>query len=241
MSVRPSAAFPTTRWTLIASAGSPAGSQRDEALLELCRAYWQPVYWFIRRCGHPADSAQDLAQDFFLWLLEKPFLERAEPDRARFRSYLLGGLKHFLSDEADRRRALKRGGPGLVPMTIEDAEERHWRNLRDTETPETVFDRQYALTIVNRATKELRTEMARQGKEEVFIKLQGCLTGAADQVPYAELAAQLGTTEGAVRVTIHRLRRRCRDLIRAEIANLVLDPADVDAELQFMIQALSAN
>ncbi|HLK66371.1 MAG TPA: sigma-70 family RNA polymerase sigma factor [Bryobacteraceae bacterium] len=241
MSGRPSAAFPTTRWTLIASLGSPAGAQRDEALLELCRAYWQPVYWFIRRCGHPADSAQDLAQDFFLWLLEKPFLERAEPDRARFRSYLLGGLKHFLSDEWDRRRALKRGGSHLIPVDLQDAEEHYERSLRDTETPETVFDRRYALTIVHRATGELRASMAREGKEELFGKLQGYLPGGSEQVPYAEIAGQLGTTEGAVRVTIHRLRRRCRDLIRAEIANLVLDPSDVDSELQFLIQALSAK
>jgi RNA polymerase sigma factor (sigma-70 family) len=232
--------FPTTRWTLIVSAGSVPSSERDAALLELCRGYWTPVHAFICRCGYKEDAAKDLTQDFFLHLLEKSLLRDATPERGRFRSYLLASLKNFLANQWDRRQALKRGGNcTLVPLDSDRADTLYTHHARTGETPETAFDRQYALTVIERAIGNLKADMARDGKEPLFRLLQPYLVDHASAPPYAELAEQSGTTEGALRVALHRLRRRCSESIRLEVAHLVSNPSEVDGELRYLLKSLS--
>ena len=233
--------FEATRWSIvIAAGGGAADSQRAHRALEhLCTAYWYPLYAFVRRQGHSPHDAQDLTQEFFARLLARNFLGDADPSKGRFRSFLLGALKHFLSDEWDRARAQKRGG-GHQPISLdaESAETRYQLEPADESSAEKIYERRWALALLDEVLKRLRDEFTRDGKEHVFDELKSALTGG--KIPYAEIAARLGVKEGAVRTAIHRLRTRYRDIVRAEIAETVASPADVDAEMQHLFAALSA-
>jgi RNA polymerase sigma factor (sigma-70 family) len=230
--------FPTTRWTLVLAAGDPHRKEAGSALVSLCENYWYPLYAYLRRRGYPADQAQDLTQEFFVRVLEGRYLDRADPERGRFRSFLLTSLKFFVADEADRQRAHKRGGGALVPLEFSSGEERYQREPAHDETPERIFERRWALSVLDRVVDRLREEFVRHGRPEHFEGLKVFLLGQSD-APYATLAREMNTSEGALKVAIHRLRKRYRDLFRQEIADTVADPAEVESELRYLAAVLT--
>ena len=230
--------FLTTHWSLVLAAGSTETSQSREALARLCQLYWYPVYVFIRRQEHSADEAGDLTQEFFLRVLDKSYLKQADPQRGRFRSFLIACLRHFLSNEADRARAQKRGGGhAILPLEIETGEQRYQLEPRDELTPDKVFDRQWTLMLLERVLGQLRTEQIDRGKEKVFEELKGVLAGESD-LPYSVVGRTLGMSEDAVKVAVHRLRKRFRELLTAEVAQTVSDPNDVRDEIRYLIESV---
>jgi RNA polymerase sigma factor (sigma-70 family) len=232
------AQFPTTRWTLVVAAGDPHRKEARSALVYLCENYWYPLYAYLRRRGHPADQAQDLTQEFFVRLLEGRYLDRADPEKGRFRSFLLTSLKFFVADEDDRQRARKRGGGTVMPLEFSSGEERYQREPAHDETPERIFERRWALSMLDRVVERLREEFVQHGSPDHFERLKVFLLGQSD-APYAAMARQMNTSEGALKVAIHRLRKRYRELFRQEIADTVADPADVESELRFLAAVLT--
>jgi RNA polymerase sigma-70 factor (ECF subfamily) len=226
----------TTRWSLILAARHPETPDGGAALAGICESYWYPVYAFIRRQGYHADEAGDLTQAFFARLIEKEYLRQATPARGRFRSFLFASVRHFLSNERDRARALKRGGvQGPVSLDLRDAEGRFRLEPADGITPERLFDRQWALALLERVLARLDAELEGRGH---FDRLKGFLTGDGAE-DYHDAAAALGMSEGAVKVAVHRLRRRYRERVRREVARLVADPSLVDEEIRHLIRALT--
>jgi RNA polymerase sigma-70 factor (ECF subfamily) len=225
--------FPATRWTLVVAAGDRHRKETRSALVVLCETYWYPLYVYLRRRGFPADQAQDLTQEFFIRLLEGRYLDRADPEKGRFRSFLLTSLKFFVADEADRQRAQKRGGGAVVPLEFSSGEDRYQREPAHNETPERIFERRWALSVLDQVVERLRKEFLHHGRPEHFERLKVFLLGQSD-APYAALARELNTSEGAIKVAIHRLRKRYRDLFRQEIADTVANPSEVGPELRFL-------
>ena len=232
--------FPTTRWTLVVAAADPQRNETRCALASLCEAYWYPLYAYVRRRGYPADQAQDLTQEFFMRVLEGRYLDRADPEKGRFRSFLLTSLKFFVADEEDRQRARKRGGGAVLPLEFWSGEQRYQREPAHDETPERVFERRWALSVLDRVVEKLRDEFVQHGRPEHFERLKIFLLGQSD-APYAALALEMNTSEGALKVAIHRLRKRYRELFRQEIADTVADPAEVESELRYLASALTAK
>lgn len=232
--------FATTHWSLVAAAKSDEASRTHarEALEQLCRAYWYPLYAFVRFRGYSSDDAQDLTQAFFARIIETGGLASADPERGRFRSYLLGALKHFLANEWHRTKAQKRGGHvQFVPWDALDPESRYAGAASQVDDPEKLFDRDWALETTAAALQALRDEMARAGNAAQFDVLKGNLTGE-EESSREEAAAQLNMSEGAVKVAIHRLRQRYRKLLRAAIAATVSNEADLDDEMRYLIAIL---
>ncbi|MBZ5600902.1 MAG: sigma-70 family RNA polymerase sigma factor [Acidobacteriia bacterium] len=230
--------FPTTRWTLVIAAADPQRKEARAALISLCENYWYPLYAYLRRRGYPVDQAQDLTQEFFIRVLEGRYLDRAAPEKGRFRSFLLTSLKFFVADEEDRQRAHKRGGGALLPLEFSSGEDRYRREPVHDETPERIFERRWALSVLDRVVEKLRDEFVQHGRPEHFERLKVFLLGKSD-APYAALAREMKTSEGALKVAIHRLRKRYRDLFRQEIADTVADPAQVESELRFLADVLT--
>ena len=233
-----SSQFPTTRWTLVVAAADPCRKEARSALVSLCESYWYPLYAYLRRRGYSADEAQDLTQEFFIRVLEGRYLDRADPEKGRFRSFILTSLKFFVADEQDRQRACKRGGGELLPLEFSSGEGRYQREPAHDETPERIFERRWALSLLDRVVERLRNEFVHHGRLEHFERLKVFLLGQSD-APYAALALEMNTSEGALKVAIHRLRKRYRELFRQEIADTVADPADVESELRFLAAVLS--
>jgi len=232
--------FATTRWSLVLAAGRDSTGSASAALSELCELYWRPVYAFARRQGHDVQDAEDLTQAFFTRLLEKHVVQAADPQRGRFRSFLLASFKHFVANERDRAHAQKRGsGKVMVGLDFESAEARYAAEPADTLTPEAVFERQWALAILDRVLATLRDECVNAGKADIFDRVRDLLGGDRSPGGYAAIAESLGTTEGAVKVNVHRLRRRYRDLLRAEIEATVSNSSEIDEELGFLMSAIS--
>jgi RNA polymerase sigma-70 factor (ECF subfamily) len=233
--------FPTTRWTLVAAAGDHGGPDQRRALASLCEVYWYPLYAYARRRGDTPEKAQDHTQEFFARFLEHDYFDRADPEKGRFRSFLLSSFKFYLCDEVGRERAKKRGG-GLatLPFEVSKGEEMYVHEPFHNETPERIYERRWARTLLDRVVVRLSDEFVRRGRPEHFNKLKVCLQGDAD-IPYAELSRQLDTSESALKVGIHRLRKRYRELLRSEIADIVADPAEIDAELRHLISALAVR
>jgi RNA polymerase sigma-70 factor (ECF subfamily) len=230
--------FDTTRWSLVLAAGGDDPASRA-ALATLCEAYWYPLYAFVRRQGRSADDARDLTQAFLASLLERRDVERVRQERGRFRSFLLASLKHFLANETARLQTLKRGGGiKFLPLTVHEAEGRYRYEPAAPATPETIFERRWALTVIDRVMTELRGEAVRQGGGDQFDRLKSCLLGGAPEGGYAAVGRELSMSDGAVKVAVHRLRRRFQRALREHIAGTVLDPADVDDEIRFLIHAL---
>jgi RNA polymerase sigma-70 factor (ECF subfamily) len=231
--------FATTHWSLVVAAKPDEVSQTRarKALEELCRAYWYPLYAFVRNRGYSSSDAQDLTQSFFARIIETGGFASADPERGRFRSYLLGAMKHFLANEWHRAQAQKRGG-GVTFLELDalDPEARYALEPAQTTDPEAGFDREWAQESIARAMEKLRADSETSGKGELFEALKGSLTG--DEPARSETAARLGMTEGAVKVAVHRLRQRYRELLRAEIAETVTDPSDVDVEMRHLVAAL---
>ena len=232
-----SPAFVTTRWTLVLRARGES-SEAQAALGELCAAYWRPVFQFIRRGRRDEHTARDLTQEFFARLLGGHGLDTVQPGRGRFRSFLLGAVKHFLADMHDRENAVKRGG-GAVAVPL-DADDTGAPELPDPASPpsDTVFDREWAVALVNRAVESLAAEHADEARRAQFAVLKPWLLGDVSGLTQADAAERLGWTENAVRVAVHRLRRRFRELIKQEIAQTVDDPAQVQEELRYLLEVL---
>ena len=230
--------FPTTRWSLVVAAGNSHPREAQPALVSLCEHYWYPLYAYLRRRGYPSHEAQDLTQDFFVRVLEGRYLDRADPEKGRFRSFILTSLKFFVADEADRRRAGKRGGGMVAPLEFSSGEERYQREPAHDETPERIFERRWALSLIDRVVEKLREEYVNHGRPEHFERLKVFLLAQSD-APYAELAQEMNPSEGALKVAIHRLRKRYRDLFRQEIADTVADPAEVESELRYLAAVLT--
>jgi RNA polymerase sigma-70 factor (ECF subfamily) len=234
------AAFPTTRITLIQVARGEPGPRADEALSTLCTAYWYPTYAFVRRLGHNHEEAEDLTQGFFTRVLDKHYLRDFDGERGRFRSFLLGALKHFIANERDAARAQKRGG-GRAPIPLDDvlhADRRYSLEPRSDLTPDRIFERQWALTVLTRVQDLMREEAIQQGKAVQFERLKGLLLGEDTDAGYRTLAAELSTTEGALKVAVHRLRQRFREALREEISHTVADPLQVGSELRDLLAAI---
>ena len=210
-------------------------------MASLCRTYWYPLYAYVRRAGYQQEDAQDLTQEFFARLLEKDDLKSADATRGRFRSYLLGALRHFLSNQKDHDRALKRGGTRRqLSLDYESAETRYSTEPSHQLTPEHIFDRRWALTLLDAVLDELRREFVADAKQRLFDVLKVHLAGDANAPGYEQLAGELNMTAGAVKVAVHRLRRRYRELLRAHIADTVLSPQDVDDEIRHLFEAVRA-
>jgi len=230
--------FPTTQWTLVVAAGDPDLKAARSALTSLCEKYWYPLYAYLRRRGYSSEEAQDLTQEFFVRVLEGRYLDRAQPEKGRFRAFMLSSLKFFVADEGDRARAQKRGGGMVLPLEFSSGEERYQREPSHDETPERIFERRWALSVLDRVIERLRVEFVQGGRQAHFDRLKVFLLGQS-HVPYAVLARELNTSEGALKVAIHRLRRRYRELFRREIADTVSDPAEVESELRHLAAALT--
>jgi RNA polymerase sigma-70 factor (ECF subfamily) len=231
--------FGTTHWSLILAARDRAAPQALEALAPLCQSYWPPIYAYIRRHGHDPHAAEDLTQAFSASLLEPEALAGVEPSKGKFRAFLLAACRHFFSHQRDRDHALKRGG-GKRPLSIDarDAEGCYLREPADHLTPEALFNRRWALALLEGALDELRAEYTHAGKADLFDALKATLTGDPRSTPYAAIAARLGMTEGAVQVAVHRLRSRYRAALRTRIAATVADPADIEEEIRDLFAAL---
>lgn len=234
------AGFALTRWTLVLTAvGNEHSSRAEEALAELCRAYWFPLYAFTRRWGHDVHLAEDLTQEFFLQLLAKDGLKNVVRGKGKFRAFLLTAMKHFLANQHDRRQAKKRGGRQVIlSLDSMQADSRYRLEPSHDLTPERLFERQWALTVLDRVLDCLQQEQRTDGKAALFDRLKPFLTASRSSGGYAAVAAELGMTEGAVKVAVHRLRRRYRRLLRDEIAQTVASPDEVDDEIRYLIGCL---
>jgi RNA polymerase sigma factor (sigma-70 family) len=233
-------AFPTTRITLIHAAQSELEGEAYQALSTLCGAYWYPVYAYVRRLGNSHEEAEDLTQGFFTRVLDKRSLRSFDRERGRFRSFLLGALKHFIANERDAARAQKRGG-GRVHLPLDEvlhAGDRYSVEPRTDLTPDRIFERQWALTVLTRAQDAMQKEAIRQGKSDQFDRLKGLLVGEDSEASYRALAAELNTSEGALKVAVHRLRQRFREVLREEISHTVADPGQVGIELRDLMAAI---
>ncbi len=233
--------FQTTHWSVVLAAGQSATPHAEAALESLCRSYWYPLYAYVRRQGHRPEDAQDLTQEFFARLLEKEYLKLADAGRGRFRSFLLKSLQHFLVNEWVRGQAQKRGGGQKLLSLDEAAGERSYlQEPAEQLPPESLYDKRWAMTLLERAMEQLRANYAAAGKRELFDRLQSLLLSEGSAQAYQELAGPLGLSEGAVKVALHRLRQRFRDAVRSEIAQTVATPAEVDEELRCLMAAMSA-
>lgn len=238
---KPSASgtFPTTHWSAILAAGHDVGTRADSALAELCRTYWYPIYAFARRKGHQPADAQDLTQAFFAHAIESQLVRKADPQKGRFRSFLLGCFGLFLASEHERAWALKRRGDWVVmPIDLTQAEGRFANEPSSTATPERLFDRHWAVATLDAALGRLEGELRTSGRNGIFAELLPALQGGPDAPTYAMIAQRFGTTEGTIRVTVYRLRRRYRELVRAAVSQTLNDPMDVDEELAHLRAAL---
>jgi RNA polymerase sigma factor (sigma-70 family) len=232
--------FATTHWSVVLAAARHETPEANAALERLCNAYWYPLYAYVRRCGHAPEDAQDLTQAFFARLLSKDFLRGVGPEKGRFRSFLLSCLKHFLADEWAKAHAAKRGGalPAL-PLDWQQAESRYELEGRVDANPESLYERRWAISLLDRTLEQLRVESVAAGKEAVFERLQCCLLGERTTEHYAQLGAGLGLSETAVKVTVHRLRQRYRELLREQVAQTVMRPEEIEEELQYLFEVVS--
>lgn len=232
--------FTTTHWSVVLAAEQSSTPAALEALEKLCRDYWYPLYAFVRRQGHNPPDAQDLTQDFFARFLEKNYLAQVHPAKGKFRSFLLAALKHFLADEWDKLRTAKRGG-GQVPISLDEQspEERYRLEPADEMSAEKIFERRWALTVLEQARTRLRDEYVSRGKGELYHGLRPFEGGEQGGATYAELGNQLGLTESAVKAAAHRLRQRYHELVREEIAQTVSKPAEIDEEIRYLIRVIS--
>ena len=234
--------FATTRWTVVLAAGRSDSPEAHMALEELCRTYWYPLYAYVRRQGHSFEDAEDLTQGFFTRLLEKNDLEGVTSDKGKFRAFLLVALKRFLANEWDHANRQKRGG-GTRPLSLDwqDAETRYQINPAHELSPDKLYDRAWAVVVLERVITRLRDEHSSEGKLSLYEQLKPFLMMGKSEIPYPQAAATLKMSEGAVRVTVYRLRRRYRELLRAEITQTLANPAQADEEMQALFSALSGD
>ena len=226
-----------TRWSVVLAV-SASDPERSRAALEtLCEAYWYPVYAFVRRAGHSSEDARDLTQEFFARVLEKGYLRAARPERGRFRSFLLTSVRHFLSNERDRRNARKRNpGKPVLPLEFDDGERRYQIEPADDSTPDRIYERRWATAVLEVAMRRFDGVQARLGREATFRRLRDAVFGDGDGARYEDLAAELGMTEGALRVAVHRLRRQFGAVLREVVAETVERDEAVEEELRYLLE-----
>jgi RNA polymerase sigma-70 factor (ECF subfamily) len=233
------AVFASTHWSVVLLAKQKVSPEADTALATLCETYWYPLYAFVRRQGHNVHEAQDLTQEFFSRFLAKSYLNQVDAAKGKFRSFLLASMKHFLANEWDRAKASKRGGGRkLVSLDDTSAEERYVLEPADDMTPEKLYHRRWALTLLSQTLTRLRQEFEAAGKATLFDALKGCLTGEMSVRPYAEIGQQHGLSEGAIKIAVHRMRQRYGDLLRLEVAGTVATQSDVEEELRHLLSAM---
>lgn len=233
------AQFVTTQWSQVLAARDGADTEARQALSALCEAYWYPLYAFVRRQGYSAEKSRDLTQSYFAYLLDREILGQVDPAAGRFRSFLLATLKNFLSHEREKASALKRGGGAqTVSMDAVEAEDRYHFEPGDDLTPEQIFERRWALTVVERSLERLQQETSQSAQPGLFHHLKGSLTGERPRTPYRDVATKLGMTEGAVRGTVYRMRRRLGRFLREEIGQTVADPDEIDAEVKHLLMVI---
>jgi len=231
--------FVTTRWSVVMTARDKGSPESEAALQSLCQGYWHPLYAFVRRLGNSPHDAQDLTQEFFARLLEKNWLGAVERKRGRFRTFLIMALKRFLANEWDKSRSAKRGGgQALVPLDTDLAEERYLADPSPALSADHLYERRWALTLLDQAMARLRAEYEGDGRGQDFDRLKKYLTAERGAIPYAEIAGEIGASEGAARVAVHRLRKRFREVFRATVADTVSNAEDVDAEVRYVIEVL---
>ena len=238
---RPPGLFATTHWSVVLSAGQQKSPEAAQALETLCRTYWYPLYAHARRQGHNPEDAQDLTQAFFAHLLRQDFLRGVRPDKGRFRSFLLACLNNFLSDERDRAQTAKRGR-GQPPISLDAnlAERRYREEPVDGLTPEIAYERRWAATLLGRARTRLAGEYAAHGKTDLLHRLQEFPLGERGDSSFRDCAVRLSLSESALKSAVHRMRLRYRELVREEVAHTVNDPAEVEAEIRYLIAVVSA-
>ncbi|MBI4664145.1 MAG: sigma-70 family RNA polymerase sigma factor [Verrucomicrobia bacterium] len=231
--------FRTTHWSVVLEAGKGGSSNAPQAMAELCRTYWYPLYAYVRRRGHSAHDAEDLTQEFFARLLEKEYLEGITREGGKFRSFLLTAVKRFLANQWERSQAQKRGG-GETIVSIDETigESRYQIELPDKATPEELFERSWAVALIDQVFRRLQDDYRGCGKSELFDRLQSFLSGDKRLIPYAEVGASLEMSDGAVKVAVHRLRKRYGELLREEIAHTVSSPEEVNEEIRHLLVAL---
>lgn len=231
--------FVTTHWSVVLAAGRSDTTRSRDALARLCQTYWYPLYAYVRRRGYSAHDAQDLTQGFFARILEKHSIACADPERGRFRSFILTAMNNFLGQEWEKARAQKRGGGSeVLSLDLAQAEQRYDLEPATSETPDKDFDKKWALALLESVMAQLEGEYLHENKPDLFNALKQTLTGARESQPYADLAKQLDTTEAAIKVAVHRLRRRYRELLQSEIANTVSSPDEVKEEMRHLFAAL---
>ena len=233
-------AFLTTRWSRVVRAGDSDHPEAHEALSGLCQDYWRPLYHFARRKGHSHEDAQDLTQGFIAGLLEKGSIARANPERGRFRTFLLSAFCYYLSNEYRDQTTLKRGGNGRILSLQDGAQVGLLEQAVDNMTPEHAYERSWALALLERVLVRLRAEYLKAGRAQLFEVIQPHLSGAAGRPGYAALGASVGMSESAITVAVHRMRRRYGELLREEIAATVAAPEEVEDELRHLLQVVSA-
>ncbi len=231
--------FVTTRWSVVLAAQGEASPVSAAAVEVLCQTYWYPLYALVRRQGHSPHDAQDLTQEFFARLLQKDYLKAASREKGRLRTFLWVTLKRFLANEWDRSRAQKRGG-GMtqIPFDTVLAEERYQQQPSKLMSAERLYERQWAMTLLEQTLTRLRAEYMAAAREPEFERLKNCLTAERGAIPYADLATKLNLSEGAARVAVHRLRKRFRELFRATVADTVDDAEEVEDEMRFVAKVL---
>lgn len=238
---RPAEAFMTTRWSVVLAAGGADQARRTAALEELSETYWYPLYSYLRRSGHGADDAADAVQRLFLSLLSRPELDRVDPARGRFRSWLLTALKHDVINHRERERAVRRGGGRtLLSFDADRADARYASEPADRRTPEQAFERAWAQAVLARALERLEEEQNRIGRKAHFDALLPALTAREDALAHSQVAEQLGVSEVSIKVALHRMRKRLGELVRDEVAATLSDPGELDHEVRLLFEALAA-
>jgi RNA polymerase sigma factor (sigma-70 family) len=233
-------AFVTTHWSVVLKASRNDTVSSQAAIEKLCQTYWYPLYAYVRRRGHSIEDAQDSTQEFFARLLEGRWVEDADRNKGRFRTFLLTALNRFLANEWDRARAMKRGGGVIaVPLDTEVAESRYCADTKNALEADRLYDRQWAMTLLEHALSRLEAEHQRLGKSADFAIISPALTAERGDIPYGTMAAQLGLSETATRMAVHRLRKRFREVFREEIAQTVADPNEVEEEIRYLLAALA--
>jgi DNA-directed RNA polymerase specialized sigma24 family protein len=231
--------FPHTRWSVVLAATQKDASESAAALEAICRAYWYPLYAYVRRCGQSAHDAQDLTQEFFRCLLEKRWLDSADPAKGKLRTFLIVMLKNFMSKEWRRASTQRRGGGQAQAQFDTSLAESLYATDTSSLTPDDTFDRQWALTLLNLTVERLRAEFTAAGKPGHFDALKDCLMAERGRIEYAKVAVRLEMNEGAARVAVHRLRKRFREIYRGEISQTLAEGTDVDGELRHLAAALA--
>ncbi len=236
----PGSAFATTHWSVVLTAGKADSPRAAEALERLCSTYWYPLYAFVRRRGYSEPDARDLTQAFFAHLLERDALQCVSAERGKFRSFLLASLNYFLADARDRALAQKRGGGReIVSFDAQEAEDRYRLEPIDPQSPARIFERRWALTLLEQSLAQVRQEYSTPKRTELFEALKVFLVGGTHLPTYNEIASSLGLREDTVKMTVHRLRKQYREILRQEVAHTVSSPAEIDEELRYLFAVLS--